>query len=174
MKDIFKKYKKANIIKNTWIVVASLVIALSINFFVFDSNLWNKIKADVLWVQNETWKSDIYLELNNNLINLKTDKNIKSLKSLTISIVYNPENVKIEDVNSDISWVSIKDISEEDWLDMIMLSLKNPTDINQNSNILSIKTSKKEEKTEWINIINANFTDESGEIYELSTSWIKF
>ena len=53
MKDFIKKYHNKKIIWNLWIVVASLVMAIGINFFVIDwSELWNNLKASVINSQN--------------------------------------------------------------------------------------------------------------------------
>ncbi len=173
-KDIFKEYKKANIIRNTWIVIFSLVLALSINFFVFDSEMWSKLKADVLWVWENMGKSNLYLEMEDGVVKVKNGKKMKELKNISFTLVYNPENVKIENTTPWISEAALKNVTGEDGLNMIMISLASPTDIEKFSEILTINLSKKQNKTEFINLINANFEDDSWELFLLSMSWINF
>jgi hypothetical protein len=174
MKDIFKSYKRENIIRNSWIVLSSLIIALSINFFIFDFELWRYWKTNILERTDEISRSDLYLEVKNDIIYLKISKNIKKLKTISFAFAYNPENTTLSDINSNLSKTTLTNISNEPWLNTIIINFDTPLNIEKNTSILSLETSKKQEQTEWLTIINANFTDDSWENYLLSTSWIMF
>jgi hypothetical protein len=89
-----------------------------------------------------------------------------------MSVSYNPENVGIllqEDENSEI----IR-LSDDKWIQSILINYSPEKNIISWEKILSIETSKLNQKSEQLNIFNANFTDNSGENYLLSTSGITF
>lgn len=173
MTDIFSKYKKHNLIKNTWLIAMSLVLAFGLNFMVQDTSLWQKIQVSVInsWENSKVW--DLYLQKNNTNINLLSSKDMNQVKSLSLSITYNPANVLIENISSQIWWNLINQ-ANEDWLNTLVINFLNPQDIKKWENILSILTSKKEEKLENLNIINANFTDLNNQVYLLSSSGVEF
>lgn len=173
MNDILKKYKQSKIISNTWIVVTSLIIALWINFFVIDwTQLWSSLKTSILNVNSNENKSDIYLENIDNRINLKANKEMKNIKNISLSIVYNPENVSIKNLVNNEN--QIVNIWNENWINSIILNFETSKNINAWENILQFETEKKIPSSENLNILNANFTDETWEMYMLSTSWITF
>jgi amino acid permease len=98
--DYFKKYKKNKTIGNLTIVIASLIIALSINFLILDnSNFGSNLKSSVLEAKEKNNKADLILENNKSEIILKNTKQINNTKSLSFSINYNPENVEITSIN---------------------------------------------------------------------------
>lgn len=172
--DIIKKYKKHKKMSNLSIVAISLVIALSVNFLIIDgTNIQKNLKTSVIenQIENDLW--DVYLENNWNDIILKTNKNINNITNLSFSISYNPENVEIDKIISKYS-AEISDISNVKWLNTLILDFAEQNNLNSQEKILTIKTSKKENKTENINIINANFTDSVNNTYELSTSWVVY
>jgi len=168
MKDFFEKYKKAKTTKSLWIIISSLIIAIWINFFVFDSNIWKSLTADVLWTQNESINWDIFLEKKDNKIILKSNKTMNNIKSFSLSFYYNPENVNITNINSLLEKTSITNITNESWLNTVIINFDNQISIKGNSDILSIETNKKEKKAEFLNIWNAYFKDTKWETYLLS------
>lgn len=173
MQDILKKYKKHRLLSNIWVVALSLIMAVWINFFVIDStNFGQNLKTSVLNSSTNNNLADIYLENLNNEIKLKTSKDINNLKSLSFSISYNPNNLKIEEFIS--SNAQILNLSNTPWINSVTITFDNIVDIKWWENITSIKTSKKDNKIENINIVDANFTDWEAEVYLLTTSWISF
>ncbi len=168
MKDIFEKYKKVNFFRNLWIVTASLVIALWINFFVLDSNIWKSLTANIIWTSWKIKNWDIYLINNNWNIWLKTNKDMRNIKSFSLSFYYNPENVNLLNINSSLSQTSITNIENEEWLNTILINFDDYITIEKNTEILKLKISKKENKTEFLNIWNANFKDMNWKVYLLS------
>ena len=174
MKDIIKKYKKHNLISNLWIITASLVIAIWVNFFVLDGQVWDYVKTSVLEAWERSDISNIYLRNNENTIKVYTNKNMLWVNELSFSIVFNPENVSISKIYSTTLPSKITNIANESGLSTLLIQLDNETDISSGQEILSVEVEKWEIKTENLNIINANFRDSSWEKYLLSTSGIIF
>jgi len=172
--NILKKYKKQKKLSNLTIIWLSLVIAFWVNFFVLDkTNISNNLKANILEKEQKNNIWDLFLEKKDNYLVLKTNKNINNIDNLSLSFAYNPENIEIKEIIPKLN-SEILDISNTPWIKTIIIQYKSNYTINSFEEILKIKYSKKENKTENLNIINANFTDSSSEIYELSTSWIAF
>lgn len=173
MQDFIKKYRKNKLISNIWIIVTSLILAIWINFFLIDwTDYWQNFKANVLNANQKEINSDIYLDLENENIVLKTSKAINNVKSMSLSLIYNPENIEITSIiwnNSNIS-----ELSNEEWIKSIIINFENAINIIPNENIIEIITNKNNQGSENLNIINANFTDIEWKNYLLSTSWITF
>lgn len=175
MKDFLKNYKKRKIISNTWVIFASLVLALWINFFLIDStNLWNSLKASVLNSTSNKDLSDVYLVKNWDKISLKNSKKMENIENLSLSFNYNPENIKIEKISSSIEWINILNLANDPWINSLIIKFSWNKNINLWTNIIDITTSKKIEKSESLNLINANFTDTKWTNFSLSTSGISF
>jgi len=171
--DFLKKYKKQKILTNITIVIASLIIALGINFFVIDnSSMGNQFKANVLEVNNNEKKSDLYLENNSWKIILKNSKKLNKVTSISFSIIYNPENVKIKNISC--IWDNIVEIWNEKWIKAIIVNFSKNKNIENNSEICKIQTIKNNNNSEQLNLINSNFTDNTWETYLLTTSGITF
>lgn len=172
--DIINNYKKNKKISNLSIIWISLILAFWINFLVINNtNITKNLKTSVLENQakNDLW--DVYLEKNWNDVYLKSNGKINNIINLALSISYNPENISIEEIIPKYN-AEISNISNVEWLSTIMLDYSESNNINSSEKILTIKINKKENKTENINIISANFTDSENNIFELSTSWVSF
>ena len=174
MKDIMKKYKRHKMISNLWILVTSLVLALGINFFVIDwTEMWKNLKTSVLNSELNK-KSDIFLESSWNKIVIKNSKNISSLDSISLSLVYNPLNLKIENITPELESLKVTEVTNTDGFSTIIISSSSPLDVSPSEILVSFDAVKTENKTENINVINANFSDSNSESYDLTTSWITF
>ena len=172
-KDFLNEYKKNKTIWNITIVIASLIIALSINFFILDnSKFWSNLKSSVLEAGQNNTKADLVLENKNQKIILKNSKKLNNIKSLSFSIIYNPENISIENIECNSN--KLIKIENQEGIKAIIVNYDTPKNIEKNSEICKIKTSKKETKSEQLNLINSNFTDITWETYLLTTSWITF
>lgn len=173
MKDFIKKYQNHKLMTNVNIVLASLVLAVLINVFVVDwTDIGKSLKTSVLNSKVGVEKADIYLQKIDNELFLVANKNMANLDNLSLSIIYNPENVTITDIRSEL-W-QIANLSNDKWISSIILSTDKVKNISRWEKILKIVTSKKEEKSENINIVNANFTDNDKWQFLLSTSGITF
>ncbi len=173
MKDFIKKYQNHKLMTNVNIVIASLVLAVLINVFVVDwTNIGQSLKTSVLNSKVGVEKADIYLQKIDNELFLVANKNMANLDNLSLSIIYNPENVTITDIRSEL-W-QIANLSNDKWISSIILSTDKVKNISRWEKVLKIVTNKKEEKSENINIVNANFTDNNKWQFLLSTSGITF
>lgn len=173
MKDFIKKYQNHKLMTNINIILASLILAIFLNFFVIDStNIWQSLKTSIL--NSKVWeeKADLYLQKIDNELFLVANKNMNNLDVLSLSLIYNPDNVSISEIRSEL-W-EIANLWNEEWIKTIILSTDKAKNITRWERILKIVTSKKEEKSENINIVNANFTDSNKWQFLLSTSGITF
>lgn len=174
MQDIIKKYKKHKISSHLGIIVISFIVAFWVNFLLIDwTEIWQNIKASVLNIDNISGpKSDIFFEKENDIVLLKNSKSMKNVKSISFSMIFNPENLSITNLLSKNN--QITNIGDENWIKSIIINLDESRNINENENILEFNIEKKDNKTEHLNIVNANFTDDSWEVYMFSTSGISF
>ncbi len=180
---VFKQFKKQQIFRQVSFVFAALVVAFWVNAFVLDWDFGNSLKTNVLeaWKQatNTTeQKADLYLEntnwTENNVIKLKSGKQMDNVKTLSLWIIYNPEIVKLQDIFSNINGLELSRIENEKWIATLILTFSQATHILKWKDIINFYVSKNEETTQHINIINSNFTDSTNTNYQLSTSWIAF
>lgn len=173
MKDFIKKYQNHKLLTNLNIILASLVLAVWINFFLVDgTNIGQSLKASVLNSQIWTETADVYLKKIDNDIYLVTNKNIVDLNNFSISFSYNPENVEIFDISSQL-W-QVANLWENQGINSIILNIQSPVNLNRWDNILKVWVNKKIETTENLNILNANFSDSENNQFLLSTSGITF
>lgn len=175
MKDFIKKYHNKKIIWNLWIVVASLIMAIGINFFVIDwSELWNNIKASVINSKNieNNNQADIYIEKSDSKIKVKNSNQMDNVNNISFSIIYNPENIEIYWYKSNYGKVT-KLWTNNWWTNNFIIKTSGQI-IEKWSDILEIELNKKQETSEQLNIINANFKDNNDKRYQLTTSWITY
>ncbi len=172
-KNFLKQYKKSKIFSNLNIIAFSLVLALAINFFIIDNiNIWKNLKTSVLEAKNTEKKAQLFLETQKNNIILKNSKDLKNVKDLSFSLSYNPNNIKIEKIFCKNSTNIIK-IENTPGISSFIIKYNNLS-LNNNSNICKINLTKKEKKSEQINLINSNFSDNTWETFLLTTSWVTF
>lgn len=172
MKDFIKKYHKNKLAWNLWVVAASIVTALSINFFLIDwTNVWQNLKASVLnSTENVVQNGDIYLANNWNNAWVFIWKQMSNVDNISFSIVYNPDEIEINSIDSNL-W-DIINISNEPWISSIIISLEQSRDLNINQEVLNIKYKKYSSEITQINLINSNFSDSDWGKYNLTTSWL--
>jgi len=175
MKDIIAKYKKQTFLKNTGIVLTSFALAFAIHTFWFGGDLGKYVKANVLegGVQVEE-NSDIYFDMSENVLTLKNEKMMHDVKHISFSIVYDANSTELSNFKSLLADSNTTTITNEQWLATLILNLDSPTSINPNTDIFTIQAKKIQEGTGYINLINANFTDEEEKEYLLSTSGILY
>lgn len=172
-KDFVKEYKKKKIIWNLGIIALSLVLALWINFFVIDwTDIWKNLKASILDVDNQESKADFYIESSWNILTIKNSKQMQNPVSISLSLTYNPEILEIDTITT-IQWELVNLWEKNTWSDTIIINTT-WNDINANSTIIEIQTTKKEQTSTQLNMLNANFQDSSWNQYNLSTSGITF
>lgn len=173
MKDILKKYKENKLFSNLNIVLASLVMAFWINFILIDwTDLGKNLKTSVLNSQIQENKSDLSIESFENELYIVSNKNIENIETMSLSITYNPENLDISNISS--NYWDITNLSNTPWINSIILISKKTINIKSWDKLIKIDINKSEEKSENLNILNANFKDNTWEHFLLSTSWITF
>ncbi len=173
MQDFLKKYQNHKLITNINVIIASLFLATLINFFLIDwTNIGQNLKASVL--NSKIWdeKADIYIQKNDTGLFLIANKNIANISTLSFSLSYNPDNIKMLEILSDI-W-EIVNLSNTPGINSIILNTNEPTNIVKWDKLIKINLKKIHETTENINIVNANFKDVNNEQFLLSTSGITF
>jgi len=172
--DILKKYKKYKKISNLSIVSISLIIAIWMNFLILNNTKFSKnLRTNLLESKLNNKKSDIFFEISNNNLILKTSKNISNIESLSFSTAYNSENIELDKVIPKLN-AQTTYISNTSWLSTILIEYSEINNIKSWDKILTIEINKTINKTENLNIINANFTDSDSNTYELSSSSITF
>ncbi len=180
MEDIIQKYKKEQKKKNIAIVVTSLALAIGLNFVLVNTNSGKYITSSVINSQISGEKqADLYLQSvknsGNNVIRLKASSEISQAKSLSFSLAYNKENVKIKEKMLRIDGAEMINVIENEWFNTLIINFQNPTNIKTGEEILSIIFEKNQsEELESINLVNANITDNEGAIFSLSTSGVEF
>lgn len=173
MKDLIKKYREQKIFSNLNIILVSLVLAFWVNFLILDeSNLGQKLKVSVINSQSTNIKSDIYIERLEESLYIIANKDINNLSTLSLSLIYNPENTSLIDLKSKF-W-DIANLTNTPWVSSIILTTSKATKITKWSKLIQFNINKKEAIVENINIVNANFKDINNEHYLLSTSWITY
>lgn len=180
MEDIIQKYKKEQKKKNIAIVITSLALAIGLNFVLVNTNSGKYITSSVINSQISSEKqADLYLQSvknsGNNVIRLKASSEISQAKSLSFSLAYNKENVKIKEKTLRIDGAEMINVIENEWFNTLIINFQNPTNIKTGEEILSIIFEKNQsEELESINLVNANITDNEGAIFSLSTSGVEF
>lgn len=179
MEDIIQKYKKEKKIKNISIIITSLALALGLNIALSSTDSWKYLKASVInstvWVEK---KSDLVLESVKNswnlVVNLKSTKEISKVKSISFSIVYNKDNVKINDKKTFIDNSNLINIINNDWFNTVVINFKNPINIKSWEKIIDILLEKNKISKENLNLVNANIIDSDNNSFMLSTSGVEF
>lgn len=177
--DIIKKYKSNKMISNLWLIAMSLALAISINFIISDTKLWNSLKTNLQ--ESKTTKnnlSDLYMELeknwSNRIIHIKTSKDIKELKNIGISFFYNSSTINIKDIVPDIENMELLKLVDTNGSKTLSISSSSPKNIKAWDSITTIFLDKHTDKLENLNLLNTNFTDFNNNTYYLSTSWVEF
>ena len=176
---VFKQFKKQKIFNQFSFVFLAAIVALWVNMFVLNGDYWDNLKVNILESQQQVQdNSDVYIENlweeKSNILVVKSGKQMDSVMSLSLGIIYNPEIVEIQDVFSKINWLELQRIENEAWVSTLLLTFDSPQNIENWKDILNFYLSKNTETTQHINIINSNFTDSLWNDYQLSTSWIAF
>ncbi len=178
MKDFVQEYKKKNMFSNISLIVLSFVLALGINFSLKDTSFTKQIKWNILEAttnNTEIVDGEIYLHTASpNIQVITANKDMTQVKKISLSLGYNGENLKIKNFTSLIQGANIETISNEEWLYTLFVILEKPLDFKIGQDLIQINTEKKTEKTEFINMINVNYTDLNGANFALTTSWVNF
>ncbi|MDA9129331.1 hypothetical protein N9J72_02540 [Candidatus Gracilibacteria bacterium] len=175
MKDIFTTYKKHQLQKHAGIFALSLVLALSINMFLFDNRTGEYLKANVLeGGASQTVKADTEIVSNGPQLRFVNNKDMSGVTEISFSMSYNPELGKPADAEVLVDDGIITEISNHDGISTYVVRFMQDKDIMADSSIASFVFEKQKDETVHVNVTNVNFTDKSGEIYLLSSSGTMF
>lgn len=176
MKDIVTQYKKHTFFQNSAIVLASLAIALGINMYVLDGQFGNYLKSSVLDINGVEQTADVYgrVSENRDTITLGTQRPMNNVVSISLSLVYDSENVSVNNIFGTIEPSSVSIISDEPWIKTLLITFGTPQTLKGEADFVTFDVSKENPATAYVNVINANFKDAEGKWYLLSTSGILF
>ncbi len=176
MKDIIKKYRKHNFFQNGAIVITSLAIALGVNTYILDGKVGEYLKTSVLDINGVEQTSDIYGKVSDDrkTITLWTQKPMKHVKSISLSLTYNDSDVVIKEIESIIPETSVTFLLNEPGIATLFVTFDTPRDLWGETDFLSVEISKNSTGTAYLNILNANFKDVEENNFLLSTSGILF
>lgn len=180
--NIIDNYKRKQKIRNMSIVMFSITLAILFSTILNQTWFWLSIKSSVLessWIKKNTnEKSDLYIEKNNatsnNIFSIKNSNDLVWVKSISLSIFYNDENINLESKILKIDWWEMIDLTKNNWYNTILINFKNTTNIKKNEEIIQLVMKKNNNWIENINIVWANFIDKDNVNYNLSTSGISF
>lgn len=96
---------------------------------------------------------------------------MNDVTELSISLAYDPDTIKLDSIQSNLT-DSIVEINNEAGFKTLVMSFETPKDIFSETELLSLTWSKETDSTSYINMIQTNFTDSTGELYLLSSSWV--
>ena len=179
MSDVFKDYKKQKVRRNITIISLSLMFALSLNFFLFSSSVWQKIQTSVknYGEQPKVVNKDIYIEAagtGSDILDLKIWSDISKASELSASFLFDPESMKLVDLYSDNKEVEITKVTNVPGIYFVSFKYKTPTDLKSWTTIWKILVNKI--KKDWkivINMAQTHFTSDS-KTYELTNASFEF
>ena len=170
MEDFLKQYRKHKLPQNVAIITASLFLALWVNMQFTDNNLWKYLKANLIESESQEQKSDVYLEVKGNKVLVKNGTPIQWLQQIQFSLMFNHEALDTSNVLKNIDNYTIRYNYLDYWILNIQLISKNPEDISIHSPLIELDFMKKTEMKEYVNILNANFSDTDWRTYHMTTT----
>lgn len=175
MKDLFKKYHRRKVLTNLWILSLSAILAVSINMTFLGGQNGDMLKASIV----ETWKkniiqNDFIIEQSENTLSFKNTQVLNDASWLSFSLAYDGNLLDIKDEQSDIAWIQIDSIKNEDGFINYILQFESADTISAGSTLMSLPYEKTQTGTVHLNIINVNFSDKDNNVYSLTSEGIIF
>lgn len=176
MEDIIQKYHKKKRKNTLAIIFTSLALAIGFNFYINSTEVGQMVKWNLFETSSSHKEiSDLSLGIQNNLVSLKSSKNMTWVKSISVTFVYNDENLSIKDTLVGIDGAEIVDISNNAWYNTYLITFPHFTNISHWDDILKLVLEKQDiNLKEYINLSQANFIDQDERLYALSTSGIEY
>lgn len=178
MENFIKKYERNKWLTKWAIVMTALVLAFWIHFTLFWSENFSKyLKANVFQIDDADIKADIFIWKNTqkeNHISVVSWSNMKQVKSINFSLLFNEQEVEIKDFFSDIDNSDIQILNNNNWVAQIQVIFNTPLDLDKKREIITAKLNK---KTNWnfqINLVSTTFKDTNDQKFELSASWLLY
>jgi len=181
MDDILEKYRQDKKKK----LIAMLAMSFCVALLLYGSiGGWKThlkyIQSSVMNAKtSQIHEGDIHIDIQQTediaFLELRTDQFMQSVKTLSLSIAYNPENIVIVSHSSGIPEGMLVPIGAGDGFLTLTVSFPDPRDISPETKIFDIAVRKIDSwVVESVNIVNANFSDFDGNTYDLSSSGVEF
>ncbi len=176
MKDLFQNYHRKKVLSHLGILSLSVILAVSINSFIFSTSNGKMIVANVLDAKTRQAKNNIDFKAIswNESISFQNTQEMKNVVEFSFSLAYNPEILSLKKSISNIPGAYITEILEQWGFASYIITFDSPINIKENSEILSLAFKKLSTDTIQLNIINVNFKDSSDEVFLLTSSGIMF
>lgn len=173
MDDFFKRHKKRKMMEHSIIALSAFVFALWIHALLMTNNIQTWLQASLLWtdMQSTQKEADLSLAYENSSIKLFTQKNIDDLSSLSFSILMNPESWSLDLENIQSPYMDLQIENNTPGVYFINIFLDTDQSLVAGTEILTFPYTQLNDEAQYFNLIEANFTDSSGEKYLLSTTW---
>lgn len=176
MKDIFSSYHQHKVISHLSLLALSVLFAFGINLLLVQTPATQMLQANILW--NESAQEDSITDFStfvrgNELI-FQAHEPMQDITELSFSLAYDPEVLKLWAYTTSLSANNIDELKNEEGFVSYILRFDTPLSLSAPSEILSLNFEKIQNKTAFINPVQVNFKDNSGEIYLLSSSAFQF
>ena len=155
------------------------MFALSINVFLFDTNVWKKLQTSVKNYSDTPAvevKKDIYLEstwTGTDVLNLKAWTSFSKANEINLSILFNPETLKLADFTTDDKDATITKIANDPGVFNFTIKFKSPTDMKEWDVIAKLFLNKLKPELSSINLAQTMFISE-WKTFELTNSPIEY
>lgn len=177
MNDFFDRYKKKKTLSHLGIFWLAFVLAAWVHMTLFSGNSGEYITAsivDVVSQEQEIIKADIYWEFEDTTLVIKNSQSMADIESISFTLAYNPE---LWTLGSEQLWgLEVEVITQENEAGLIyvQLALQEAQNLPAESRIARLPYTQTADGKQSFNIIQASFTDVSGEIFLLTSSWTQY
>lgn len=175
MKDLFNSYHKQKALSHLWILALSWVLAVSINMFILWGPSWDALKANLKEIQTSNAQNeDIVILSDENSVLVQNTQQMDDVVELNLSFAYDSELLMFWETVSSLEWINISKIETTPGFTNFLIIFDSPVSISENTELVNIWFTKKEEKTVHLNPVNLNFTDALENNYSLTVSSLIF
>lgn len=174
MEDFFERYKKKRILTHLWVFWLAFMLALWVHITLLWGNTGQYITASILDAtapQEAPKLADIYTEISENNLSIFNSQALNNLTSISFTIAYNPELGKLS--TEKLAWLDadLQVIDQQPWLLYIQLTTDESINLATESTLIKLSYEALSEGRQFFNIVQASFTDTSGELFLLTSSW---
>lgn len=178
MKDVFRAYKKQQNKQHILIIFSAFVFALGIYTFLGQNSYGKQIKASSLEAVGVDPHDEIYdieLVYNSGAISLSNTQEMLQVREISLALMYNPQAFSLEIAQ----WFSGSLIEIQNGYSNLLLEFDPSKDIYADSvltqlQIHPISESGALDEAQYLNSLEAKFSDTSGETYLLRSPRIVF
>jgi len=180
MVDILEKYRQDKKKKRIAMLAMSFCVAILLYGSIGGGKTHLKhIQSSVMnATTSNVHEGDIHIDIQKTeditLLELKTDQFMQNVKTLSLSVAYNPENLVLVSHSSGIPEGMLVPLGAGDGFLTLTVSFPEARDITPETKIFDLAVRKiNDDMVESVNIVNANFSD-GDTTYDLSSSGAEF